>query len=139
MDTPNSINTGTKRGYVAISIVLILMAVTLGISMTLSFLSSGNSKTAESMRKGEQALFNSESCLEEGLLRFKRDLSYEGGTVAFPSGECHISLKEESGIYTFQVYFSGEENYWRGIEAQAETADGLLKMTHWNEKVLVVK
>jgi len=129
-----------KKGYVAISIVLILLAVTIGISLTLSFLSSGNAKKSESFRQGEQALYNSESCLEEGLLRLEvNPLLYEGGSISFPNGTCHISLEKESGLYTFQVYFSGEETYWRGIEAQAEIIDGLISLTSWKEKVLVVE
>lgn len=128
-----------KKGYIAISIVLILLAVTIGISFTLSFLSSGNSKMAESFGKGEQVLFNSQSCLEEGLLRLKNNPLYEGGTVSFPEGICNISLKQESGVYTFQVYFSGAERYWRGIEAQAEITDGIIEVKHWNEKVFVVE
>jgi hypothetical protein len=139
MNNLNSVSVKAKNGYIAISMVLILLAVTLGISMTFSFLSLGSSKTTESFQKGEQALFNSESCLEEGLLRLKNDLSYEGGRVSLPSGDCQISLEQQEGKYTFQVYFSDEENYRRGIEAQAEIVDGLPKITNWSEKVLVLE
>jgi hypothetical protein len=139
MNTLNSIGAEVKKGYVVISMALILLAVTVGIAYSISFLSSGDAKISEALRQGEQALFRSESCLEEGLLRLKADPSYGGGSVSFPDGICHISIKNESGIYTLQAYFSGEEKYWRGIEAQAEIIDGLVKMTSWKEKVLVLE
>jgi hypothetical protein len=129
-----------NQGYIAISMTLILLVVTIGITSAFFFLSSGNIKIAESLRQGEQALFRSDGCLEEGLLRLKADpILYTGGSVSFPDGVCHISVENQAGIYTLQAYFSGSDPYWRSIEAEAQLADGVVRLTSWSEKPLVVE
>jgi|WetSurMetagenome_2_1015567.scaffolds.fasta_scaffold1058811_2 hypothetical protein len=128
-----------QKGYITIAITLVLLAATVGTVSVLFFLSSGSAKTSEAEKKGVQAFFASESCLEEGLLRLKADPLYAGGSVDFPDGVCHISVNEDSGLYTFQVYFSGGEDYWRGIEAGARIANGVISLENWNEKHIVVE
>jgi hypothetical protein len=129
----------SNQGYIAITTVLIVLAVTIGITSALFFLSSGNIKIAESLRQGERALFRSDGCLEEGLLRLKADPLYAGGVVSFPDGTCHISIEKQAEIYVFQVIFSNNDPYWRSIEARAQITDGVVQLTSWSEKPLVVE
>jgi hypothetical protein len=127
-------------GYIAISVVLILLVVTIGISSSILFLSSGKAKIYDALREGDQALFRSDACLEEGLLRLKADpVNYAGGNVSFPDGTCHVSIDNQSGTYTLQVFFSSSDSYWRSIEAKAQVIDGIIQMTSWSEKPLVVE
>jgi hypothetical protein len=127
-----------KKGYVTISIVLILLVVTIGMSVAVSFLSAGSVLTSQSWQKGETAFFQADSCMEEGLLRLKKDPFYASGDVSFPNGTCHINIDNQSGVYTLKVYFSGADKYWRSIEAEATLVDGVFVVSNWKEKPLVV-
>lgn len=128
-----------RKGYVIISITLILLVVTTGIILALSFLSLGSLNIAESLNGGEQALFRSDACLEEGILRLKRDSLYVGGSVDFPDGVCHIDLQNDNSVYIFKVYFSSEEHYLRPIEANVEIVEGVVSITNWSEKLSVLE
>ena len=128
-----------RKGYVVISIALILLFVTIGITSAVSFLSSGSADISRSLLTGEQAFFSSDGCLEEALLRLKNDPSYDGGTVSFPEGDCHINIDNQSGTYTVKTYFTGLQDYRRGIEAVAEIADGVLQIKSWEEKASVIE
>jgi hypothetical protein len=127
------------NGYIVISMTLILLAVTIGIATTLSFLSSGESKISEASRLGEQSFFWSDGCLEEGLLRLKNDNSYSGGEVSFPDGTCYININTDGEKYTVQSFFSGAGSYQHGIEAEVEVVNGILSVKSWNEKPSVIK
>ncbi len=127
-----------KPGYITITIVLVLLVVTLSITATLSFLSTGAVRTAEARQFGEAAFFNADACMEEGLLRIKKDPLYAGGEVTFPNGTCHIGVDNQNGSYTVQVYFSGADKYWRSLEADAAFVNGILTVTNWKEQPLVV-
>lgn len=124
----------TKKGYVAISMTLILLVVTIGIISTLFVLSSGNSKNYESLRLGEKALYLTDACLEEALLRLKNNPFYEGGKIFFPEGDCHANIEKNNESYVLTTYFSSAEKHWRPIEARVELVEGILKMTGWKEK-----
>ena len=128
-----------KKGYVAISMVLILLVVTAGIASAELFLSTGNSKNFETRNFGEQALYSSEACLEEALKHLKNDPLYSGGEVSFPQGTCHNSIENNSGEYVLQVYFSYDKPYWRPIEAHVENVAGVFKIISWKEKNIDVK
>ena len=127
-----------KKGYIVISTVLILLFVTLGIAVTLAILSNGSSDVSRAVSLGQQALFSSDSCLEDALLSLKRDASYNGGTVEFPEGQCKIKVTNSEQIYTLDVYFSGQVKYTRSIEAQASFIEGNLKLTSWAQKPFVL-
>jgi hypothetical protein len=128
-----------RKGYVIISVTLILLVVTTGIILTLSFLSLGSLNIAESRNGSDQIFYYSDACLEEAVLRLKRDAFYAGGSVEFPNGTCHIDLQEDNGGYVFKVYFSGRENYSRAIEAKAEMVNGSISIIDWSEKLSVVE
>jgi hypothetical protein len=128
-----------KKGFIVIAATLVLLMVTIGITSMLLFLSIGGAKISESLRQGEQALFFSESCLEEGLLRLKADPLYGGGQVVFPDGVCHIAVSQENENYNFQVSFSSDAGHHRSVEAQAEIVDGILVVKRWNEAVSVIE
>ena len=49
-----------RKGYVVISIALILLFVTIGITSAVSFLSSGSADISRSLLTGEQAFFSSD-------------------------------------------------------------------------------
>ncbi|NTW26941.1 MAG: hypothetical protein HGA36_01310 [Candidatus Moranbacteria bacterium] len=129
-----------KKGYVVISTVLILLFVTLGIAATLSFLSIGSSKVSQSFGEGRQALFLSESCLEEGLLRLKTDVAYAGGTINFPEEKvCHLNITNDGQIYTMQAYMLGQKKYVRSLEVHVNIVDGILQIISWEEKPFVIE
>lgn len=129
-----------KKGYVVISTVLILLFVTLGIAATLSFLSIGSSKVSQSFGDGQQALFLSEACMEEGLLRLKTDIAYVGGTINFPGEQkCHLNIANDGQAYTMQAYMIGQKKYVRSLEANVKIESGILQIISWEEKPFVIE
>ena len=130
-----------QQGYVVITATLVILLVSLGMISALSFLSVGNLKIAQDLASGDQALFSSDSCLEEGLLRLKSDPLYGGGKVSFPEGDCQISVDNHGdGTYVLDVYFSPSGSvYQRGFETDVEISGGIPSVLDWREKPSVIK
>lgn len=125
-----------KKGYLAIVTVLVLLAVTVGIASTLTFFSIDQARSEDALVKGQQALYFSESCAEEGMLRTKRatdPTTYPGEIFSLPQGECEVSVSNDSGTYTLHA-LGKNDNYQRGIAATFTLETDKLKVSDWKEE-----
>lgn len=121
-----------ERGYVAISIVLILSAIILGIIVTVAQLSIGEGQVALSLSKGEDTLDFVEGCMEDALLNINASSSYSGGTITRPEGTCSITVSKSGSTYTTTATTTAT-TYNRTIQTVLTRSSGI-SITSWKEQ-----
>lgn len=121
----------SESGYVAISILLILTAVILGIIVTVAQLGIGEGQVSLALSKGEDTLHFVEGCMEDTLLKIRSNASYAGGTIAHPEGTCSITVSQVGSTYTVTATTT-TTSYKRTVQAVA-TRGTALSLTSWKE------
>ncbi|KKR81112.1 MAG: hypothetical protein UU73_C0003G0014 [Candidatus Daviesbacteria bacterium GW2011_GWA1_41_61] len=88
-----------KRGFAALSTVLILASVVVSIALTVSLLSIGEAQSGLALFKGEDNLSLVEGCVEDVMLKVRADQNYNanGATITRPEGTCLISVNSGLG------------------------------------------
>ncbi len=89
-----------NKGYIALSMVLIITAVVISIATTVSLLSIGEAQSGLALSKGEDALLFSEGCMEDALSKTRSNVNYTSGTITRPEGSCTITVSKVSGTWT---------------------------------------
>jgi len=127
------IENSRQGGYVAISIVLILTAVILGIMITVAQLGIGEGQTSLALSKGEDALNFVEGCTEDALLKIRSNSSYSGGTISRPQGTCSITVVTAGAIYTVTATTEATI-YKRTIQTVVNRGLVSVTLTSWKEQ-----
>ena len=81
-----------QSGTIALISLLIITAVTLAIGLSLNLLGLDEMRMGFRESKSSQAFHVAESCLEEALMRLKRDANYTGGNLQIGQGSCNIVI-----------------------------------------------
>lgn len=121
-----------KKGYVALSIVLILTAVILGITVTVAQLGIGEGQSSLSLSKGEDVLNFVEGCMEDALLKLRSNISYSGGSITRPEGTCSITVTTAGPLYTITAT-TGTTTYKRTVQAVVTRTSAII-LTSWKEQ-----
>ena len=95
------IGNSREGGYVAISIILILTAVVLGIIVTVAQLGIGEGQVSLALSKGEDTLHFVEGCMEDAILKLRVNALYAGGSITRPEGTCTITVFKFSNNITY--------------------------------------
>src|SRR5258708_39157195 len=74
----------SSRGFVVISIVILLMAVVTAVSLTVALLSVGEAQSGFTLTQGENTLSFVEGCTEDALLKARASSTYTGGAFKRP-------------------------------------------------------
>lgn len=126
------IHNHSEDGYVAISIMLILTAVILGIIVTVTQLGIGEGQASLALSKGEDTLHFVEGCTEDALLKIRSNASYAGGTIARPEGTCSVDIDTVGSTYTVTVTTTATQ-YKRTIQAIVNRSFSAVTLTSWKE------
>ncbi|MEK7185788.1 MAG: hypothetical protein AAB675_00280 [Patescibacteria group bacterium] len=124
-------DTRSQGGYIAISMVLILSAVILGIIVTVARLGIGEGQVSLALSKGENSLHFVESCIEDVLLRIREDPSYSASSITYPEGTCSVTISPAGSVYTITTSNS-DTSYKRTIEAVV-VRGASMSLTSWKE------
>lgn len=119
------------KGYIALTTVLILSAVTLAIATTISLLAIGEAQSSLALHKGEDSLTFVEGCMEDALLNARESDSYTGGTLTRPEGTCSITVNKVSNTWTITATTTSTA-YTRTIQVVAVKGSSLT-LTSWKE------
>lgn len=84
------------NGYIAISSVLVILAVVLTITITGSLLSIDGAQVALSENISQTSNQVVESCVNDILLELTNEATFSG-TVTLPEGSCTVNLDSQSG------------------------------------------
>ena len=119
-----------RKGFLAMSTVLIVSAIVLAIAVSTSLMGIGEGKTGLLHWQGSNALYLAEGCMEDALLKLRANVSYSGGTVTRPEGSCTVTVAG-SGTYTITVTATNITST-RQIQAVA-TRSGKVAISSWKE------
>ena len=129
----NAFKIKSQRGYVAISIILMLTAVVLGIMVSVAQLGIGEGQASLALSKGEDALNFAEGCAEDAVLNIRSNPSYSGGTISRPEGTCSIAVSVAGSVYTVTVTTT-ETKYKRTIQTIVNRGLTAITLTNWKEQ-----
>lgn len=124
-----------SSGYIAISTVVIILAVILALTITMSYSAIGEAQSGLSVLQGEENLQEAEGCVEDVMLKIRSN-PVTVASVTRPEGTCSVN-------YTA----SGPTNWDMTVTFQSTTSTGIrrsirviftrsatgLTMTSWNE------
>lgn len=96
-----------SRGFIVLSTVFILLAVSLALGVTVTILSVGNAQTSFALSEGVEARNMLDGCIEDVLLFSRANDSYAGGTITRPDGSCSASLSKAGNEWTATVRTNG--------------------------------
>lgn len=108
----------SQRGYIALSTILVVLAVVLVIGISTSLLSVNDLLSSFAGEKGDMALDFVEACVEDALLRLNEDNSIPA-TISLPQGSCSVTINSQvGGDWDFTVTGTSD-GYTRSVQVQA--------------------
>lgn len=92
------------KGFIAITSVLIISAVVLAATISVSLLSIGQGQAGFALTKGEDTWSFVDGCAEDALLKLRANSAYGSGTINRPEGTCTVTLVSQVGsVYTYDI------------------------------------
>lgn len=137
MPTPVAVNFDfmKKNGYIAFTSILIVSAVALLISVSMSILGIDEAKSSLTYKKGQETLKIAEGCLEEALIRIRDDVFYTSGSLNLPDGSCTINVSANGSEKTIDIVavISGNPGYEKHLLVLTEFSAGDVVIKSWQE------
>lgn len=123
-----------QPGFVALSTVLIISAVTLVVASTVGYLSIGEIQSAFALYKGEENLQFVEGCVEDAMLKIRSNSSYSETSFTMNGATCNITYND-SGPVNWDLTISPAVTsvYNRKIRVQFTRSDTEITLTSWKE------
>ena len=118
-------------GFIAITSVLIISAVVLAITISVSMLSLGQGQAGLALTKGEEALSFVDGCAEDALLKLRASSTYTGGNITRPEGTCTVTITSVGSTYTLTVS-TADILYKRTVRIVANKGSAIT-ITSWKE------
>lgn len=121
------------RGYIALSMILVIGAVVIGVAMTVSLLAIGEAQSGLTQFKGEDAWSFVDGCAEDALQKIHDNAGYLGGTIARPEGICSVTVNAPDPNWIITVTTNeASPKYQRTVQIQA-TRGTTITVTSWKE------
>lgn len=127
-----------QKGYIALSTVLIILAVIIAITLTMTYSAIGEAQSGLALFKGDENLNFAEGCVEDAMLKARSDPNYNGGTITRPSPEpnCVVTVnsKTGSGTVTWDTDVTVDTtDYKRTININFTRSPTGITLNSWNE------
>lgn len=103
------------KGFIAILVVLALLAVSLSLLFAVPYLSIGESQSGLIVMQGAAALQAAEGCAQDALLLSIRDENYTGGSYEYLDAACTVATAKDGTIWTLSVS-STKDGFTRSLE-----------------------
>ena len=120
-----------QTGYIALSSVLVISAVTLAVvtSMTLTSISSAQTTLDDNLE--ESLLMSVESCAEDALLQIYKNDSINS-PIVIPTASCTVIINSHVGSDWVFTISTSASSFAKTIEVSA-TKSGSVTVTGWRE------
>lgn len=92
-----------QGGYIALTSVLIIVAIVLAVSVTIAYTSIGEAQSGLALYKGEENLHFVEGCVEDYLLKIKADPNYVAVNSTRPEGTCSLIITSRGPTWDITV------------------------------------
>lgn len=94
-----------QTGYIALTTVLIILAVVLITVTGITYSSIGEAQSGLALYKGEENLQLVEGCVEDVMLKVRSNPAFNGTTITRPEGTCTIFyFTPGPATWDFMVY-----------------------------------
>lgn len=126
-----------EKGQIALIAILIISAAVLIVSLAISSIGVNESLMSFDDEQGEQAFLIANSCVDEALMRLKREKAgeepvYSGGTLNFGSNSCIITITSQINSKTIDVTSTVNSKINRKIQAVIQWNPSFA-LTSWQE------
>lgn len=121
-----------NKGSVALVSILVIMAVSLAIALSINLGSISELKMGFSESKSSESLFGADGCVSESLIRLAWDSSYTGGTLDFGGGSCIITISGSGSTRTIDVS-SMVDDLTRKIQVGVTLSGSSVTIDSWRE------
>lgn len=117
-------------GYIALSTVLITLALVLLIGLSTSLLSINDLFSSYSGKKSNSTVDFAEACVEDVLLKLNEENVVVAGSMSLPQGGCNVAINTHVGnVWDFTVS-TNAEGYYKNIRVNA-TRGSTVTITSW--------
>jgi hypothetical protein len=124
-----------KNGFAAITSMIVISIVVLGIATSVALMGIDNAQSSLSVTKHQSAVTISKSCVEEALIRIRDDVNYTGGSLNFSEGSCTSSVSGTSTLKTVDVVTTvpGPPSYSHSLQITVTRKGKSINITSWQE------
>lgn len=128
-----------QRGFATLTTAVIIFFVTLALALSVQFAGIGELQTGFQNNLSSQGFSLADGCLEEAMLRLRRDSAYTGGTLNVGDDSCTIVVTGAGGTRTITSTATINSVVVREIEAEisisATPTGNLVTITSWEETI----
>jgi len=125
--------TNNQDGYIALIAVLIIVAVTLSIGLSLNSISIGETQSGLLKQQSAQSLAIADSCVQEAYLRLEQDGDYPGGNLNIGQGSCNINVVPQGANDRLITVESDVDSIQRKIESSVTIIGNNIQINYWQE------
>lgn len=122
-----------QRGAAALTVFVIILAVSLLVMSTTALIGIDNLTTGFSEQASSDMILSAESCTEEAMIRLSRENTYAGGALSVGDATCTITVTgAPCGDCTIDVEAVGND-FTRNIRANVTVVGSTVDVTAWKE------
>ncbi len=122
-----------QSGLTALVTLVIISFVALLVALSVNLISISEMQMGFEKSRSAKAFWAAEACLDEALIRLKRDPSYSGGSLTVDSvTNCTISIAPSGSKRIITTVGTVDGIIIRRIEAQADVS-GRVTLDYWKE------
>lgn len=124
-----------QNGLTALVTLVIISFVALLIALSVNLISLSEMQMGFEKSRSQKAFWAAEACLDEALIRLKRNPSYSGGSLAIDQvTSCTISISPSGNKRIITTFGTVDGIIIRRIEAQADLGTpGRVILDYWKE------
>jgi hypothetical protein len=124
-----------QRGFIALTTMLVISAVALAVSISISLIGVSRAKNSLDYIKGQKTLKIAEGCAEVALLELRDDVNYLGGSPTMGDGMCTISISGAGSDRTIDVEATISEAsvYVRRLQLTIKRTGNSVNIVSWNQ------
>jgi hypothetical protein len=124
-----------QRGAVTLATTLVVFAAALALATSVQFIGIGEVLMAYGTVRSEQAFQFADSCVDEALLRLKRDSGYTGGSLSEGDASCTIAVSGSGSTRTITSTATvGQQT--RVIIVGVSISGTIVTVTSWAEDTI---
>lgn len=122
-----------ERGQIALTAVLVLLAVALVVAIGASLAGIGELDLGLSQSLSEKSQAVAAACAEEGLLRLRRDFGYTGGNLELDAGTCIITVTVTAPTTRQVLATATISQEIRKVRVNVTSLSGALRVDSWQQ------
>jgi len=126
------VRTNNQQGYIALIAVIIIVAATLAISLSLNILSIGETQAGLIKQQSVQVFGIADTCMQEAYLRLERESEYSGASLNINDGSCAI-IVTDAGADKLIVVTAALQDIQRKLESLVTVNGNQVTVQYWKE------